>query len=150
MSSNNFDHDKMLQFSIAVIQEFAVNHQEEIFYGFSIYASLLCLNSEQQFAKSLARYLSWYPWESSDSEEIQESRIDPGEWAYRGFANLQDSGGFDNKAYEEYCETSDEERKSTPYALSIDKLVDELILKDAFLIIRRTDNFFVNRDTERL
>jgi hypothetical protein len=150
MSSNNFDHDRMLQFSIAAIQEFAFNHQEEVFYGFSIYDSLLCLNSEQQFSKSLTRYLSWYPWESSDSEEIQESRLDPGEWAYRGFANLRDSGGFDDRAYKEYCEASDEERQSTPYALSIDKLVHELISKDAFLILKRTNNFFANRDTERL
>lgn len=140
----------MLQFSIAAIQEFAASHQEEVFYGFSIYDSLLCLNSEQQFSKSLTRYLSWYPWESSDSEEIQESRLDPGEWAYKGFATLRDSGGFDDRAYKEYCEASDEERQSTPYALSIDKLVHELISKDAFLILKRTNKFLANRDKERL
>lgn len=42
-----FDIDRLIDFSIKEIAAFAKNHQNELFYGFAIDASLLCLNSEQ-------------------------------------------------------------------------------------------------------
>jgi hypothetical protein len=145
MSSNNFDHDKMLQFSIAAIQEFAANHQEEVFYGFSIDASMLCMNSEQEFAKSLAHYQSKYPGDYSDVAEIQDLRINTGDWEYQGFVDLQDSGGFDDKAYDEHYNSSDEEQKSTPYGLAMDRLIADLIARDAFFCLTKMPDFFANR-----
>jgi hypothetical protein len=145
MPLNNFDHDKMLQFSIAAIQNFATSHQEEVFYGFSIDASMLCLNSEQQFAKNLDWYQSTYPDDYSDAQEIQNLRTNTGDWEYQGFVDLQDSGGFDYKAYEDHYEASDEAQKSTPYGLAMDKLIAELNARDAFSALRKTSDFFVNR-----
>lgn len=135
----------MLQFSIAAIQEFAANHQEEVFYGFSVDASLLCLNSEQRFAKSLARYQSEDPEYYSDVKEIQDLRINTGDWAYQGFVDLRHSGGFDDKAYDEHYNSSDEEQKSTPYGLAMDRLISDLIQRDAFSCLTKMPNFFANR-----
>jgi hypothetical protein len=42
-----FDHEKMLAFALSAIRKFADEHAAETFYGFSIDASLLCLNSEE-------------------------------------------------------------------------------------------------------
>ncbi|WP_373539796.1 hypothetical protein [Chamaesiphon sp.] len=145
MPLHNFDHARMLEFSISAIQEFAINHQEEVFYGFSIDASMLCMNSEEEFARSLASYQSEYPGDYSDAEEIQDLRINTGDWAYQGFVDLRDSGGFDDKAYDEHYASSDEVQKSTPYGLVMDKLVTDLITRDAFACLTRTPDFFVNR-----
>lgn len=111
MSSNNFDHDEMLQFSISAIQEFAADHQEEVFYGFSIDASMLCFNSEQKFSERLTNYQSENLEYYSKSEEIQDLRINTGDWEYQGFVDLRDSGGFDDEAYDEHYLASDEDQK---------------------------------------
>jgi hypothetical protein len=145
MSSSNFDHNKMLQFSITAIQEFAADHQEEVFYGFSVDASMLCFNSEQKFFESLTDYQSENLEYYSKAEEIQDLRINTGDWEYQGFVDLRDSGGFDDKAYDEHYVASDEEQKSTPYGLAIDRLINDLIAKDSFSCLARTPDFFVNR-----
>jgi hypothetical protein len=144
MSSNNFDHDKMLQFSIAAIQEFAASHQEEVFYGFSIDASYLCINSEQQFARTLASYQAQNPERYSQPNIIQNLRLNTGDWPYK-LAELEDSGGFDDKAYDEHYNSSDKEQKSTPYGLAMDRLVADLIARDAFSCLTRMPDFFANR-----
>ena len=135
----------MLQFSITAIQDFAANHQEEVFYGFSIDATMLCLNSEQKFSESLAHYQSEDLEYYSDAEEIQNLRINTGDWKYQGFADIEDSGGFDSEAYDEHYQASDEAQKYTPYGLAMDNLIAELSTRDAFLPLRRTSDFFVNR-----
>jgi len=48
-----FDLDKLQRFCMAEMQRFAEDHQDEVFYAFAIDASLLCLNSEGQFAVTL-------------------------------------------------------------------------------------------------
>jgi hypothetical protein len=51
-----FDIDRLLDFSIREIENFAKTHQHELFYGFAIDASLLCLNSEQAAFATLRQY----------------------------------------------------------------------------------------------
>ncbi len=145
MSSNKFDYDKMLQFSIAAIQEFASDHQDEVFYGFSIDASMLCLNSEKKFSESLADYQSENLEGYSKEEEIQDLRINTGDWEYQGFVDIRDSGGFDDKAYDEHYVASDEEQKLTPYGLAMDRLVNDLIAEDAFSCLTKAADFYANR-----
>ena len=51
-----FDIDKLFKFCTEEINNFGEKHQNESFYGFAIDASLLCLNSEEEFSVSLKRY----------------------------------------------------------------------------------------------
>ncbi|MDP1588516.1 MAG: hypothetical protein Q8M07_12275 [Prosthecobacter sp.] len=51
-----FNIPKLLDHSISAIREFASQHPGEHFYAFAIDASLLCLNSEEEFAKKLKSY----------------------------------------------------------------------------------------------
>ena len=51
-----FNIDKLFDFSIQEINNFADSHQHELFYGFAIDSSLLCLNSEEVATKSLQQY----------------------------------------------------------------------------------------------
>ena len=55
-SKSKFDTEKLTEFAINKITEFAKEHPNETFYGFSIDASLLCLNSEEEFEKTLKYY----------------------------------------------------------------------------------------------
>jgi hypothetical protein len=51
-----FDIDGLFNFCIREINAFANNHQNELFYAFTIDAYLLCLNSEEAFEESLQQY----------------------------------------------------------------------------------------------
>jgi hypothetical protein len=148
MRTLNFGHNKMLQFSIALIQDFAANHQEEIFYGFYIDGSLLCLNSEQRFAECLSLYQSEYPGDYLDGGEvpdlqstIQDLRMNAADWEYHGFADLEDSGGFNQCKYGDRINIQE---GISSYRLAMQNLIAGLIGKDAFADLRTTDDFFVN------
>ena len=76
-----FDIDRLFNFSIREIENFAANHQDELFYGFAIDASLLCLNSEQAAIKTLLKYRDEWErdyrpiarWEDLTSRDIDRS-----------------------------------------------------------------------------
>lgn len=51
-----FDSDKLVEFCQTAIRRFAEDHRDEVFYAFAIDANLLCLNSEEAFARSLKKY----------------------------------------------------------------------------------------------
>ena len=52
----SFDLEKLLTFCLNEIQVFSEKHKNETFYGFAIDASLLCLNSIEEFDKTLQKY----------------------------------------------------------------------------------------------
>ncbi len=76
-----FDIDRLVDFSIKEIADFAKNHQNELFYGFAIDASLLCLNSEQAAITTLLKYRDEWErdyrsiarWEDLTSRDIDLS-----------------------------------------------------------------------------
>jgi hypothetical protein len=51
-----FDVDNVLAFCVHEIRCFAADHQNEVFYAFAIDGRLLCLNSEEEFAKTVKKY----------------------------------------------------------------------------------------------
>ncbi len=51
-----FDVHSLVRFSISEIHRFAVGHPNERFYAFAIDANLLCVNSEEAFARTLQQY----------------------------------------------------------------------------------------------
>ncbi|MFM8474184.1 MAG: hypothetical protein ACKOEO_00100 [Planctomycetaceae bacterium] len=58
--------ERLFEFCLRAIQAFAHDHQHETFYAFSIDAALLCLNSEEAFAKTLSYYQA--KWEREHRE----------------------------------------------------------------------------------
>ena len=142
---SGFDHEKMLAFSIKSIEDFAQKHREETFYGFSIDACLLCLNSEQAFERTLAAYRSRHLENYSTAADIESLRLNTGDWDYQGFADLTGSGGFDHPAYDQHYDASADEQSGTRYALAMDRLVDGLRASGVFEQLQRTTDFFANR-----
>lgn len=53
-----FDVDKMFVHCKEQIQQFARQHPDETFYAFAIDANMLCLNSNEEFARTLNQYQS--------------------------------------------------------------------------------------------
>ncbi len=52
----SFNLDSLLQKSVESIREFSSQHEDETFYAFAIDENLLCLNSVEEFQKTLYRY----------------------------------------------------------------------------------------------
>jgi hypothetical protein len=73
--------DRLFDFSIRAIESFAESHQDELFYGFAVDASLLCLNSEQAAITTLLKYRDEWErdhrpiarWEDLTSRDIDRS-----------------------------------------------------------------------------
>lgn len=145
MDQTSFDHERMLAFALQAIADFARAHGDETFYGFSIDAALLCLNSEQQFATALSGYRERWPDHYQTEEDILGLKLNTGDWAYQGFAELGENEGFDQQAYEDHYYAEDEEQKTTAYGLAMDRLVAALVERDAFACLKRSPDFFANR-----
>ncbi len=141
---SNFDIDKLTEFAIQEIKKFSSAHQSETFYGFSIDASLLCLNSIEEFEKSLAHYRKrWGGYQAE--EEIKDLKENTGDWEYQGFAQFKSYNGFDMNAYNDHYHMDDDEQLDTDYAKAMDAVVENLKRSDAFDNLKKTDDFYVNR-----
>lgn len=76
-----FDLDKLFEFCKAEIEAFSKDHQSEIFYGFAIDASLLCLNSVEHFASALHEYQAGWEvkarpiekWEDLTDDDLEDA-----------------------------------------------------------------------------
>jgi hypothetical protein len=72
-----FETDRLFNFSIREIEKFADSHQHELFYGFAIDASLLCLKSEQAAIKTLLKYRDeWEQDHRSQSLKITQTAVE--------------------------------------------------------------------------
>ena len=139
--SNRFNQRKMFEYSVSAIAEFARTHKKETFYAFSIDATMLCLNSEDAFKKTLKRYRADDPKLYGLASEIDALRFNTGDWEYQGFTDLQESGGFDMKAYDFHYNRSAEKRLQTPYAKAMNRLLTDLKNANAFAPLNRSEGF---------
>ncbi len=140
-----FDHGRMLAFSVKAIRAFADAHRTETFYGFSIDASLLCLNSTEAFAKTLAGYRAKTAGRYLLPEDVEDLRLNTGDWDYQGFVCLMDSGGFDYELYQSHYDSHELEQKASDYAKAMDQLLAALVEERAFDGLKRSPDFFANR-----
>lgn len=139
-----FNINELTQFAICEIKKFSELHPDETFYGFSIDADLLCLNSLEEFEKTLKKYQESYGgYETED--KIKDLKLNTGDWKYQGFAKFDDSVGFNWESYLDHYHLDDEEQYDTDYAKAMDEIVKRLIKSDAFDKLKKTDNFFINR-----
>ncbi len=97
-----FDVEKMFEFSMKTIKDFAEQHKDEQFYAFSIDSSGLCLNSVEEFAKTLKYYSKNYPDKYDNDDEILDLKYNTGDWQYNCFADLNDGEGFDDELYQDH------------------------------------------------
>lgn len=139
-----FDVDQLTRFAISEIKKFAENHQEETFYGLSIDANLLCINSIESFDKTLKEYKEMFDDYDSE-EEVLELKLNTGDWQYQGFAEFGDEDGFNSEAYLKHYHASDQEQLSSDYAKTMDEVVKRLKESDAFDNLKKTGDFFINR-----
>lgn len=139
-----FDVEKMFDFCCKEIMLFANDHKDEIFYGFSIDAGYLCLNSEERFEECLKYYKSNFKGYDNE-DEIQSLKRNTGDWEYQGFAEMFFENGFDEHAYADHYEMSKEKQKESEYAQAVDALVEKLSKSDVFKFLNTTKDFYVNR-----
>lgn len=141
---SKFDTEKLTEFAINKISEFAKKHPNETFYGFSIDANLLCLNSEEEFQKSLKYYREKFGGYDTD-ELITDLKENTGDWEYQGFAEFDENSGFDMDEYNEHYHEDEDLQLTSDYAKSMNKVVENLKESGVFELLKKTDAFYVNR-----
>jgi hypothetical protein len=140
----SFNHDLMLGASLTAIESFAKEHIAETFYAFAIDADMLCLNSLQEFEKTLQQYALKWPEYMSDNQERDHLYMNTGDWAYQGFYTLQDECGFCNDAYNDHYDQAAMDEvvaQSSEYALAMDCLLKAIEESDILCLLNRTENF---------
>ncbi len=149
---NDFDIEKMYIASKKAIENFAKDHSEETFFAFSIDANMLCLNSVEEFNKSLKYYQEKYPESYNDNKEISELKYNTGDWAYQGFFNLKE--GFDHELYSDHYHIPFSNKslddaelaklfKNTPYHIAMSQLLEKLLENGGFDLLKKTTDFKV-------
>jgi predicted nucleic acid-binding Zn-ribbon protein len=148
-----FDVDEMEIEVRRAIDEFCENQDGETYYAFAIDASMLCLNSVEAFERSLAEYLEKYPRYYETAEQVEDLRLNSGDWDHQGFSDLDESHGFSEDLYQDHYDLgaqieTDEDREAfarTPYALAMNELLERLKSPDAFTKLKRTEDFRILR-----
>lgn len=136
-----FDVNRITEFVIKEIEAFARKNASETFYGFAIDGNLLCLNSEEEFEKTLQNYQKRYGGYST-IEEIDNLKHNTGDWKYQGFSILDDKQGFDMESYLEHFHEDDEYQESSDYTKSMNVVILELKKRNAFEVLNRTKDFY--------
>jgi hypothetical protein len=146
----SFDIDGLATFAHAAIASFAKRSYGETFYAFAIDASLLCLNSVEQFEMTLASYQAKFPGRYVSKDVIDYLRMSTGDWKYQGFADFYDEAGFDEAAYQEHYNLGlvvDDNAvlKETEYGKAMNAVLDRLNAMRSFDCLKRTPRFTVTR-----
>jgi hypothetical protein len=146
----SFDIERLAVFAHAAIASFAKRIDGETFYAFAIDASFLCLNSVEQFERTLASYQAKFPGRYESADVIDELRMSTGDWKYQGFADFYREVGFDDAAYQEHYNLgmvtdNNAALKETEYGRAIDAVLDRLNAMQSFDCLRRTPDFIVTR-----
>lgn len=140
-----FDVEKMTRFAVSAIRDFADRHPDETFYAFMVDANMLCLNSEEQFRKTLSWYQEKYPESYASDESIRELKANTGDWKYQGFAELDEATGFDDELYDEHYESAgsseDGRAPDSSYAQAMTALLAELTRSNAFATLKISTDF---------
>ena len=145
-----FDIKKMAIFAHDAIASFAARHDNETFYGFALDSNLLCLNSVEKFATTIAEYQRAYPEHVLSTAQIADTKGNTGDWTYQGFAEFSAECGFDPDAYDYHyrlglANPRDDELLGTEYALAMDMVLRELVARNSFNRLKTTEDFYAVR-----
>lgn len=143
-----FDIDQLFTVVETAIRDFAAEHSGETFYAFAIDADMLCVNSNEAFAASLAKYQADYPDKYQDPENIEDLKYNTGDWHYQGFFDLEDEHGFDEDAYSDHYDEAGASdggtAPHTPYAKAMSALILRLQDSDVFAPLTCTEDFRIS------
>lgn len=139
-----FDVDRLIAKAEQAIAKFAAHHETsgEVFCGFAIDGDSLCFESVSHFEW----LMSEFPRHYETAEQLEQIKMSVGDWKYQAFESLEHEDGFDRDAYQEHydlgLESGNKEKLlNSPYALAMEAVLQGLIAKDAFRIIRRSEDF---------
>ena len=137
-------------FAHAAMASFAKRIDSETFYAFAIDASLLCLNSVEQFERTLASYQTKFPGRYESKDVIDYLRMSTGDWRYQGFADFHDGAGFDEIAYQKHYNLglvieNNPALRVSEYGRAMDAVLDRLNTMRSFDCLERTPNFVATR-----
>ncbi|MEI7688008.1 MAG: hypothetical protein WCL32_23620, partial [Planctomycetota bacterium] len=79
------------------------------------------------------------------AKEIASLRANTGDWAYQGFARMNESVGFDEAGYSKHYDMSDEGQKASPYGKAMDEVVARLMAAEAFKALKKSPGFYATR-----
>ena len=83
------------------------------------------------------------PYKQPDN--VTDLRHNTGDWAYQGFATMEEENGFDHEAYNQHYDMSDEDQLKSEYGLAMDQLVTKLKESGIFKKLKCTDDFYAIR-----
>ena len=143
-----FDHKRLLEASIEAINQFAANHTTETFYAFAIDAGMLCLNSNEEFEKTLHKYKKEFPEQYSNPQKIHELRMNTGDWAYQGFFDLEEDHGFVPTLYSDHyhigpLSMGPLRQRFTRYSRAMRRLIRGIQKSRVLEKLKRTQDFVV-------
>jgi hypothetical protein len=76
---------------------------------------------------------------------IKELRDNTGDWAYEGFADMVESAGFDEDAYNKHWYLSDQDQKTSEYGTAMDALLQRLRTSGVFACLKTVPAFYATR-----
>jgi hypothetical protein len=135
----------MKKFAEQQLSKFLKDHLSEVFYGFAIDDGLLCLNSLSEFEKTLKKYQQNNEIYKNPNE-IEELKFNTGDWSYQGFANLNNSPGYNARLYNKFYNLgffggSEQELQSTAYYKAMAKLMHSIEQTETFKRMPKTVDF---------
>ena len=139
--ANGIDVDLLTKVSINAIDGFYQEHHDETFYAMAIDANMLCLNSEEEFKKTLEQYRSKYPDYYHNANSINELKQNTGDWAYQGFYYLSVDEGFSNDEYRKYRDMDGMDRMDSPYYKAMRRLIENITTSNSFYRLKKTETF---------
>ena len=101
----SIDRDEVLAQAKDAIADFGARHNHETFYAFAFDATMLCLDSVEQFAAKMKdpelrrSYLG-----NRSTPPIDAGAINPGDFEYQGFVDIGDEFPALRVAYNDYFE----------------------------------------------
>ena len=143
----DFEIETLVDYARDAIESFAAEHPDETFYAFAIDADMLCLNSVEQFEKTLKVYQAKYPKQYHTQKDIEELWWNTGDWEYQGFADFGNCEGFVHYHYSDHYElgmnldADDPALNDTPYAKAMDVVIEQLINSNAFAGLKLSPKF---------
>lgn len=78
-------------------------------------------------------------------EKIADLKENTGDWAYQGFAELDDANGFDYDAYSIHYDLDDNAQKNSEYSLAMNELVRRLNSSGIFDRFTLTEDFYATK-----
>jgi hypothetical protein len=142
---SKFNLNEMLDASVQAINEFSALHPNETFYSFGIDSNMLCANSIECFETTLKKYQEKFPKSHNTLKEINELKMNTGDWEYQDFYSLTEEDGFNDDSYDSHYYKNSFFQKFSSYSIMMRLLLWKIKLSGAFDQLNKTKDFKIIR-----